>query len=41
MKMHDYNTDNAFMFGGLLAALPDERRFEAFERSLPAAARRR
>ena len=25
---------NAFMFGGLLAALPDEERFETFERSL-------
>ena len=25
---------NAFMFGGLLAALPDQAAFDAFERSL-------
>ena len=29
---------NAFMFGGLLATLPDERRFEAFRKSLRRAA---
>ena len=32
---------NAFMFGGLLATLPDTRRFEAFEKSLPEDTRRR
>lgn len=32
---------NAFMFSGLLATLPDEKRFEAFEKSLPQDTRRR
>jgi len=26
---------NLFMFGGLLATLPDQKRFEEFEASLP------
>jgi len=32
---------NAFMFGGLLATLPDEKRFEAFEKSISENTRRK